>query len=272
MEQLCDLYFEFSNEDRLDILKIVRTRPLNVTNLARERDITSQECSRHVSRLLEAGLVYKDLDGLYHSSAYGELLLRLQPSYEFVCGHREYFSSHSLDFLPESLAIRIGELSQSDYVGDVMVSIHKMERLLKEAEEYVLTIAAQYPTSTYPLFFDAWERGVRVMSVDPRRRVPPKEIVEAISQKDWRERIHEARAKGLSKDRLWDVIDINLWMSEREVAIIAFPKVDGSSDLLGFSSEDERTRKWCSNLFDYYWEKGEPGHWDEIHLYSGDTP
>jgi predicted transcriptional regulator len=153
-----------------------------------------------------------------------------------------------------------------------MVAIHRMERLLKEAEEYVLTIAAQYPVSTYPLFFDAWERGVRVMSVDSRRQVPPREIVEAISREDWRERIHEARAKGLSEDRLWDVIDINLWMSEREVAIIAFPKVDGSSDLLGFSGEDERTRKWCSDLFDYYWEKGEPGHWDEIHLYSGDTP
>jgi predicted transcriptional regulator len=57
-------------------------------------------------------------------------------------------------------------------------------------------------------------------------------------------------------------------MSEKEVGLLAFPKINGASDIMGFSSTDKRAHQWCRDLFDYYWERGEPGHWDEIHIYS----
>jgi predicted transcriptional regulator len=49
-------------------------------------------------------------------------------------------------------------------------------------------------------------------------------------------------------------------MSEKEVAILSFPTLHGKFDYLGFTSKDDETRKWCNDLFMYYWERAEPKH------------
>jgi predicted transcriptional regulator len=142
--------------------------------------------------------------------------------------------------------------------------------MIREAEKYIWNITLQYPMSTYPLFFEAWERGVKINSVDAKHNVPPQKIMDEIRRDDWRQAIHRARADGLSVDRLAERIDLNLWMSEKEVAMVSFPKVDGGFDFSGFNSKDERARLWCSDLFQYYWKKSEPGFWDQLHLNYGD--
>jgi hypothetical protein len=45
MEQLCDLYFELSNEDRLSILHKLEDDGMNVTGMARELGITTQDAA-----------------------------------------------------------------------------------------------------------------------------------------------------------------------------------------------------------------------------------
>ncbi len=54
-----------------------------------------------------------------------------------------------------------------------------------------------------------------------------------------------------------DKLGVFLYMSEKEIAILSFPYSDGRFDYLGFASKDERTHRWCKNLFDYYWEKAQ---------------
>jgi len=44
------------------------------------------------------------------------------------------------------------------------------------------------------------------------------------------------------------------------VGILSFCKEDGEFDFLGFSSEDERARRWCRDLFEFFWERAEPGY------------
>lgn len=267
MESLCELLFEVSNEDRLRILERIRDSPSNIAGLSRDLDLSTQECSRHTHRLIEVGLARRDPDGLFLATEFGKLFLRQLQGQAFTSRHKDYFNSHTLP-IPDLFVARIGELGEATYVDDIVLGIFKMENVVREAKEYVLTMASNYPVSSYPLFFDAWERGVRVNSVDPKLYVPPEQILEAISREDWRERIHRARTDGLSQDRLMDRVEVNLWMSEREVGLLAFPKADGTPDLIGFSSTDQRAHRWCRDLFDHYWERGEPGHWDEIHFYS----
>jgi len=269
MESLCDLLFEASNEDRLRILQQIRDSPSSISSLARDLDLSSQEASRHAHRLTEVGLTRRDPDGLFRATEFGKLFLQQLQGPTFTSRHRDYFTAHTLP-IPDAFIARIGELNEATYVEDIMLGIFKMEAVVREAEEYVLTMASHYPVSSYPLFFDAWDRGVKVSSVDAKLYVPPEQILEAIGREDWRERIHRARADGLSEDRLIDKVEVNLWMSEREVGLLAFPKADGTPDLIGFSSTDQRAHRWCRDLFDHYWERGEPGHWDEIHLYSGE--
>jgi len=42
LETLCDIFFEFSNEDRLRILHTLKETPLTVTSLSRELGLTTQ--------------------------------------------------------------------------------------------------------------------------------------------------------------------------------------------------------------------------------------
>jgi len=69
--------------------------------------------------------------------------------------------------------------------------------------------------------------------------------------------INKIRMSGVREEKLVDKVDLVLYMSEKEVAILAFPLQDGSFDFLGFASKDGRTHKWCRDLFQYYWERSE---------------
>ncbi len=44
-------------------------------------------------------------------------------------------------------------------------------------------------------------------------------------------------------------------MSEKEVAYISFPTINGRFDYLGFTSKDEGAHHWCNDVFLFYWEE-----------------
>lgn len=47
-------------------------------------------------------------------------------------------------------------------------------------------------------------------------------------------------------------------MSEREVAGVAFPLLNGRFDYFGFSATNEQAHHWCRDLFTYYWNYARP--------------
>jgi predicted transcriptional regulator len=260
MEHICELLFEVSNDDRLGILSRLEREAMNITGLARDLGITTQEASRHSARLLDSGLTRKDADGRIHLTPYGRLTLELLPGLEFVSRHREYFTAHTLAELPPELRSRIGELADCGYSGDVMLTIYNIEKVIREAEEYLLNISSHYPASVVPPLQEALERGVKIRSIDQRDKAPHPTMIDIYRDEGWLRVIRTARAEGRSVDRLLERMPVNLWMSEREVGIVSFCKEDGGFDFLGFSSEDEGARMWCRDLFEFFWEKAEPGY------------
>jgi predicted transcriptional regulator len=260
MERLGDLYFELSNEDRLEILHKLRDNPMNVTRLARELEITTQECSRHMARLSEALLVARNPDGAYALTPYGRLSLRLLTSQSFVAEHRDYFNAHSLGVHPQELVARIGELGEGKPTGNVMVTFSLVEKIMKEAEEYILMIHDQYLLTILPLCVSALKRGVRLRSVElesrgHRRNLNP-ERPEYISEED-EDFFMEAWKEETGKSRFIEDIDVFLYANEKE-AVIAFPLAAGGFDYLGFSSTDSAFIKYCVDFFNHYFELGEP--------------
>jgi len=256
LENLCDLLFELSNEDRLRILHQLNKKAMNVTNLSKALGLTTQESSRHISRLGEVGLTKKDVDGLHHISAYGKLILKQLLGLKFTSRHGDYFTTHSLGRLPIEFVSRLGDLAESIYTDDIMVAFHNTETMIQEAKEYIWVITDQYIMSTLPLFSKAFERRVKVKTIDPKHWVPPPKLKEGIRAED-AQAVWQARTTGLIKEKMLERLDIYLYMSEKEVATLAFPTLDGKFDYLGFTSTDERVHKWCSDLFLHYWERAE---------------
>lgn len=256
MENLCNLLFELSNEDRLKILHKLAKKGMNVTNLSKALSLSTQETSRHLSRLYEVGLIQKDAKGLNHLNEYGELALKQLVGLRFISLYDDYFRSHSLTHLPREFISRIGDLSNSKPVNEVVVTFANIEKMAQEAKEFILTITDQYLISKSALanFTEAYKRGVIVKNIESRDWVIPSQHMALYTAED-RDVRNRARSNGILLERFGERIDLCLFMSEKEVAVIAFPILDGGFDYLGFTSKDERTHLWCSDVFNYYWNR-----------------
>ena len=268
MSEIGDLYFELSNEDRLDILHRLRAIPMNVTRLAREIEITTQECSRHMARLSEALLVARGPEGAYALTPYGRLSLKLITGQSFVAEHRDYFNSHSLDVHPQEMVARIGELRIGKPTGNVMVTFSLVEKIMKEAEEHIMMIHDQYLPSILPLGVEAMKRGITSRSVELKAKAPSRNLnrirPDYITLED-EEYFIKVWQDGRIKPRFTEEIHIFLYINEKE-ALIAFPTTDGGFDYLGFSSADPVFHKYCKDVFEHYFEEADPPSQDRLDM------
>jgi predicted transcriptional regulator len=253
MENLYELLFELSNEDRHRILIQLDSEEMTVTSLSKTLDLSKQEVSRHVSRLSNSKLTQKRTGGSYYLTQYGKLALKQLPGLNFISQHKEYFSTHTLTGIPLAFINRIGDLSNSTYSDDVMVVLYNIEKLIEEAEEYVWEITHEYPGNTYQLETEAYGRGVGLKCIQPEGWVPSPQLEAAVRPED-REAIQKAWIKGLLEVKTLKQLDIFLYMSEKEVAIVGFPNINEKFDYLGFSSKDQQAHKWCLDLCNYYWK------------------
>lgn len=260
VEQLCDIFFELSNEDRLEILFKLQEDHMKVTTLSQELGLTTQECSRHIARLSDAKLVEKDLEGFFNLTQYGRTSLKLIPSWGFISEHGDYFNTHSLDKIPSEFVCRISELRKSEPTENVMVTFHVVESLMRNTEEYVWLMHDQYLLNTLPLLREMLEKGVTFRTFEPLTQEPKRildpmrphyidEDDEILFMKVWE--------SGQVSTRFSDDIEVFLYVSEKE-AVIAFPLSDGSFDYIGFYSKDPSMRRYCRDLFETCWENGVP--------------
>lgn len=141
-------------------------------------------------------------------------------------------------------------------MGDVMVVIRSVEMLIQGAKEFIWNLNDQYVSSSFHLLGEALKREVKTRSIDLKHYTWDPKIRSALSDEDLNA-IKTARTLGLLRERTLEKIEIFLWISEGE-AVMALPRLDGKFDYLGFSSSGERARKWCRDIFDYYWEKATP--------------
>jgi predicted transcriptional regulator len=245
MERLCDLLFEVSNEVRLTILQHLEEGPSNISKLSKELDISNQECSRHVSRLVDAELVERDSEGQYRLTEYGGLFMKQLLGQMFTSANREYFNGHSLAQVPYEFVARLGELKGSLHVEDVMAVFQNIQEMCDEAEEYLWRLTDKHLNIIYTNLQAAADRGVEC------RRIEPEVIVES-PHVERMPLVNPCEVRGMEN------VDVFMAISEKEVAALAFPEVTGGFDYLGFTSRDEKTLKWCTELFQYYWDQAKP--------------
>ena len=241
MDSVADLIFELTNEDRLAILKRLSKGPATLTEIYRELDLKPPETSRHLSRLTESGLVEKNADGLYGDSTLGFLSLKLLSGYSFIYKHRDYFVKHSLDQIPESLLLRIGELGEAVFLDDVMSSIYESEKIVKESEEFVHVFTDQIPMNVLTKLEDMRGSDIEFQVIFPYDMRPPEDYV---NKKSYYQVINKYR----------DSIPAYLAVNEKR-AIIGFNFKDGRVDHRAFRVSTEIGRLWCEDLFQYIWQK-----------------
>ena len=99
MQSLCDLMFELSNTDRVRILLSLLQGPKNITGISKKLNTTTQETSRHITRLSDIGLVSRQPDGTYRITSYGKIVFNQVSGIEFLSEHKDYFIDHTMETL-----------------------------------------------------------------------------------------------------------------------------------------------------------------------------
>jgi predicted transcriptional regulator len=249
LERLCDVMFELSNEDRLRILRELEGEATIVTGLSNRLGLTNQEVSRHLSRLGDVELTTKAPDGQYSLTSYGRLTLKQIEGLEFTSRHKEYFVDHTAEDLPAGFVYRMGELEGSARVDDVMVVFHNIERMIREAEEYIWRLTDRYLMMALPELDAPICGGLEFRLMQSKDfEFPP----------DWPgpgRIMAKARVEGVFKLRESETANVFIAMSEKEVAALAFPTTERRFDYFGFASKDEGTHGWCSDVFQHYWDR-----------------
>jgi predicted transcriptional regulator len=241
---------------------------MKLTALASAVGFTNQECSRHLTRLIDSDLVEKNVDSFYVLTLYGRLVVHLQPSMHFIIEQKDYFTSHSLSQIPREFLCRIGELREATYVDNLTLALYSVEKIVRESEKYLIEVSNQYLTNTIQYRNEALIRGVEAKFLDSHDMVFPSQVKEWYRSKpDFTTFAVEAREKGQTQDRILIGSAYILHMSENE-AFLTFPLSNGDYDYRGFISGELRFLKWCQEIFESFWKtaKTRADHLKDIYL------
>jgi len=77
-----------------------------------------------------------------------------------------------------------------------------------------------------------------------------------IMQNNLAKEFKNSQAEILKGSRYLERIDVSLLVSEKEASVL-FRRHNGVMDYVGLFGTDEKFRKWCADLFMYYWERAE---------------
>jgi len=254
-EVFYNLLFEISNEYRHGILLLLQKKALRITDIAKKMGLDNREVRRHISRLRDVGLIQRDLEGFYHLTPFGELILKQLREVEFTTRHREYFKSHSLSNLPSNLISQISDLDESIFTADIMDFLYNIETVIKEAEKYVWFNVDQYPVTTLSHIVKALDRGVEFRTIEHEEKIAgPHIIPQAL---DEAQALSRLRSTPLIEQRTSSRVDVILYLSEKR-CVLALPDINGKFDYQGFTATNEQALKWCRDLFLHYWESAEP--------------
>ncbi|RLI02146.1 hypothetical protein DRO31_04820 [Candidatus Bathyarchaeota archaeon] len=258
VEDLCNVFFELSHEDRMKImLTFQREGGVKLTSLSKTLDATTQEVYRHVSRLQKAKLVMKNVAGDYQLTSVGEQALRWVPGYRFLSAHSDYFMSHTLSVIPEEYTLRLGDLENSEFTNDVMITMFDNERMIKEAEEYIWMIMDQMMMNLYEPIKDALQRGVQVHVMRPKGWQLAEDVKKHLSD-ELIKALFEYNTTGKLQQREPERIDLCLFMSEKQVSSLSFITLEGKHDYIAFKSTDPVAHKWGREIYEHYWETATP--------------
>jgi len=238
--ELAEALFNLASVDRLALLSEIAQKKQRLTNLSVVINASPQECSRHIARLQDSGLIKKNNDGLYEATNLGHALLHLLPSYEFFLTHKDYFIAHDVSFLPRGFLARVGELAAGEFVNHFSIVLELIKKVISTGHEYVWLISDQpmvIGPSIGPTFFS--------------RNVP----VRLIGQADIDRKVAAEVVSSLTRSDVAVLPEVNLAMAiNEEIAGICFPDSVGKIDFsAGFYSEDPEFRGWCGDLFEHYW-------------------
>jgi predicted transcriptional regulator len=244
-QEVSGVLFDLVNSDRLTLLSRISLHKERLMALSKFMDSTPQECSRHLTRLSDAGFIRKDSEGCFEITSYGRAMLGMFPGIEFLAKNKEYFLSHDLALLPPSFLSRIGELADGRFDSNVSSVLTCISKVVSEAKDYVWLMADQ------PLLTGASIDQGPLSRIVSTRLIADQGIPRA-ALVNLRASLKERFETGMIQR-----VSFAIAMNE-ELAGVCFPDLNGQVDFRsGFSGTNPEFHSWCADLYRHFWDASE---------------
>jgi predicted transcriptional regulator len=244
MEKLSHFYSELSNEDRLRILYLTSEEKLNLTQIAHKLGSSIQETSRNLSRLRKDKFVRKSPKGYYRITSYGRANMQVAASHKYFCENQDYFAKHNVSSIPQELICRIAEMEQSIRLDKVMKVIEQIEQCIEKSERQIHLMYDQVISTSLSTIEKKVKSGVNLVQIFPKTILLSADI--------------RIISNGMGWDRTLNQVKNFVLVTEKE-ALVAHSGIYERIDYnMAFLTQGETARKWCFDLFNFFWEKAEP--------------
>lgn len=243
-EGLPEFLFEVASPERLGILDALGAHPMKHADIARGLGMTGSETTRHLRRLLSAGLVSKEADGRYCPTALAEALRAGLPFFDFLVRHRRFVQLHHLPELDHTFLERMGELCHGSVLQGAYQVVAVQESALRAVERRIWVITEQRFEAALPILREKAGLGADV------RVVRPKELITA-------EKLAGREVHRNFSLRVLPRVDSFLAVLDDQAGF-CLPGLDGKVDLSAMLLlTDADGYRWAEDLYRWYWEKAE---------------
>ena len=245
MENLQELLFELSSNERMGIMMILRDESLKLSDLSRRICLTNPETLRQLRRLSDVELIQREPSGLYEISVYGELILSQLEGIGFIARNRDFFSRCDTSFLPYEYVNRFGELLSGSIEYEPFRVLEKTQQVLEEAEEFVWIISNQNFALYLPTMMKKLASRFDFRLIFPEGVYPPEHLALIFSD-----------TPGMYKHVLPEV-NIRLVVTDK-YAGFGLPLIENNTDYRAIMGDETKFYKWCKDLFLHYWDRSKP--------------
>lgn len=245
-----ELISELASENRVKVLQLLSKSPLKTSEIAKNLDTSIQAITRHTDRLHNSKLIQKDVTGRYRLTTIGKALLLQYPFFEFLSKYEKYFEEHDFTGIPDHLLVRLGDLVNCELETNTMKALQRARDWAANMKKWVKGITYTIPLEYFDVVEDSMKKGATHQIVFGKNSVVPKGYYEHPGRKKWEKYI----ANGQIQEKIVENVPLVAGVSENEAHLLFANSDLGYPDTKAiFFSKDEKFRKWCEDLVDYYW-------------------
>jgi DNA-binding Lrp family transcriptional regulator len=213
--------------------------PSTLTEIANELNISKPEISRHLSKMKEQGLIYKE-EKKHKMTNFGETLLTQLSLIEFITENFEFFKEHQLIDLPLEIIRKIDYLKKSEIIAGAGYIFKRMDKLTKESSKNT------------KLMLDQPFPGVREKPIETALFIIPSYAEEKNLNLDEIQRLCK-----FFEIKTLPAINISLGIIDDKKGFMFLPDLKGRMDYNNcFYINNPLGAEFLLSIWDYFWAQG----------------
>ena len=245
-----EIFRIFQDKDNFSIIKNL-LGPKDPVKLSAKTKL-NEASVRKILKLLENAFVVKNQGESFVLTDIGIQTLRKIQGVEFFFSNTDYFLSHSLEEIPQTLLQRSEDFSKCEIVESIWPVSAKLVEIAKESKRFVNCVFSEPPFLLADPLYEKIHSGTKMKFLFGENSKLPdcNDLVDKLE-------LNKSKISSLFEKRMCKKVIINLVVSDKGACLMLASKNDQLDIVNGIAGKDEKFIQWCNDFFDFKWNEGE---------------